>query len=469
MSVTATRLGKTGVVLDWSALPRLAKNEGDRLEKTWATLSARFASKEIAFYSAPVDNDVSRIEESIALADKILSSSKFRDVLFLGIGGSSLGPISLLSALKHRAKSGLNCRFIENPDPEDWRHQLAEMRPETTLVVPIAKSGTTFETLAQFLLALEWLGEARWKTQVVAITDPVKGDLRKFANAAGIPTLPIHPGVGGRFSLFTPVGFFAAALAGHDVRAFLRGATAVKEFCDKSVEKKEFAKNPLFLLGPELIALYPQKKIHTILPYSTELKSFGAWFTQLWAESIGKDGKGFTPLAALGAVDQHSILQLMRDGPDDKVTFFFQVSECENDVKIPTLKKLATGPVAALDLPAFGILSGTTLHNLLRIEKEAISKVLTTQGRPHLTIQIDRLDEENLGALYFSLCVLTAFTGTFWGVDPFDQPGVEEGKVYIRESLLEKNSHREDDRETAYDRLRTYGSHKESRTATESD
>jgi glucose-6-phosphate isomerase len=464
MSVTATRLGKTGIVFDWSALPRLSKNETQKYEATWETLSARFKSNEVAFYNAPIENEVSQLEESLTLAEKIISSGKFKDVLCLGIGGSSLGPISLLSALKHKVSSGLRIQFIENPDPEDWQHQLAKLDPATTLILPIAKSGTTFETLAQLLLSLEWLGEARWKSQVVAITDPKKGDLRKFADQLGCPTLPIHPGVGGRFSLFTPVGLFVGALAGYDMRAFVEGSKKVRELCEKSAEKKELQKNPLFLLGPELIALYPQKKIHTILPYSTELKSLGAWFVQLWAESLGKGGKGFTPLSALGAVDQHSILQLMRDGPDDKITFFFQISETEKDVKIPTLRKMATGSMSTLDLPAFQILGNTTLHQLLRIEKEAISKVLTNQGRAHLTIQLDALNEENLGALYFSLCVLTAFTGTFWGMDPFDQPGVEEGKVYIRDSLLNQDSiQKTDDRESAYDRLRTYGSQKESK------
>lgn len=467
MSITATRIGKSGIVFDWNALPRLSKKEDQNLEATWKKCSARFQSNEVAFYNAPIDNKVSQLEESIALAEKIKHSGRFTDALFLGIGGSSLGPISLLSAFKHKPSS-INIHFIENPDPEDWIHQLKKLNPETTLVVPIAKSGTTFETLAQFLLALEWLTESRFKSHVIAITDPVKGDLRKFANTLGCETLPIHPGVGGRFSLFTPVGFFAGALANLNMKSFMEGALKVREFCEKSAEKNEFHKNPLFALAPEFIALYPQRKIHTILPYSTELKSFGAWFVQLWAESLGKDGKGFTPIPALGAVDQHSILQLLRDGPDDKITFFFQISETEKDVPIPSLKKISTGALSSLDLPAFQILSGSTLHSLLRIEKEAISKVLSNNSRPHLTLQLDQLNEECLGSLYFALCVLTAFTGTHWKMDPFDQPGVEEGKIYIRERLNEKhhkNDHQNFDesleaRENAFDRLRTHGSHK---------
>ncbi len=462
MSVTATRIGTSSLLVEWSGLPRPARSESHQAKTAfaphWDTLKHRFGTQEVAFYNAPIDEKVSQLSATVELATQIRKSGKFKTALFLGIGGSSLGPMSLLSALKHKANSGIDCIFLENPDPEDWVYQLGKLDPSSTLIVPIAKSGTTFETLAQLLLALEWLGQDRWKDHVVAITDPVKGDLRKFATEAGLRTLPIFPGVGGRFSLFTPVGLFPAAIAGLDAEALLAGAKKCRDFCEKTPVEK----NPFFLIGADLLAQFKERPIHVVMPYSTELKLFGSWFVQLWAESLGKDGKGFTPLAALGAVDQHSLLQLLRDGPDDKVTFFLRITDTENKVTIPSLKKLATGALASTSLPAFEILNGTTLHDLLTIEYQAIAKVMTNRNRPHFLFQLDRLNEESLGTLTFALSVMTAFTGTLWGVDPFDQPGVEEGKIYIRESLTRTREESKPDREDAYDRLRTYGSHRSS-------
>jgi glucose-6-phosphate isomerase len=188
------------------------------------------------------------------------------------------------------------------------------------------------------------------------------------------------------------------------------------------------------------------------MPYSSRLRTLGDWFVQLWGESLGKDGKGFTPIAALGATDQHSILQLLRDGPDDKVTMFLTVDQIEDEAKVPRLPLLRMA-----NLPAFKILEGTSLHSLLRYEYQATSLVLTRQNRPNFTIQLDRLDERAMGALYFAFSVLTAVTGTMWNVNPFDQPGVEEGKVYIKKSLSQTEApSEEDDVNSPVNRLRRH-------------
>jgi glucose-6-phosphate isomerase len=189
------------------------------------------------------------------------------------------------------------------------------------------------------------------------------------------------------------------------------------------------------------------------MPYSTRLKQIGAWFVQLWGESLGKDGKGFTPLAAVGATDQHSILQLLRDGPDDKVTHFISVDRVGDEVRIPT-------PALASDgakYPSFKLLQGHSLHELLNTEYRATALVLTKQNKPNLSWQLDQIDERSMGALMFAFSVLTAFTGTLWGMDPFDQPGVEEAKIYIRESLTQAAARmrEENDTNSAVYRLRT--------------
>jgi glucose-6-phosphate isomerase len=431
MSVTASRLGQAPITLDWTHLIKAggAGPDAEALREAWDKLKKRFAAGEVGFYEAPKSQELSQAAECQKLADEIFRRGSFTDCLFLGIGGSSLGPISLLEGLQERTSGKLRFHFMENPDPIDWKTTISRLDPAKTLVCCVAKSGTTFETIAQFLIALEWLGKPRWKTHVVAVTDPTKGDLKQFAREQEIPTLHIAPSLGGRFSVFSPVGLFPAALAGLSIGDFLQGATQVHDYC----EKTPLEKNPLFLIGSELLKQAAKRPMHVCMPYSTRLKKMGSWFVQLWAESIGKDGKGFTPLAALGATDQHSILQLLRDGPDDKVTWFMTVDRVDDEVAIPRSNRAETAKLAA-----FTLLQGHTLHHLLEVEYRAISLVMTKRGRPHFTFRLDQLNERSFGALYFALSTMTAMTGTLWGVDPFDQPGVEEGKVYIREALSQE-------------------------------
>lgn len=443
MSVTAARLGSAPITVDWTALTAVSAPAGAPLSSdrttfapTWQALQHRFDRGEAGYHRAPGDPILNHAAEARALAEKIRGSGSFTDCLFLGIGGSALGPKSLLEALRHKASPGIRFHFQENPDPVDWKHTLSFLLPAHTLVCAVTKSGTTFETLAQLLIALEWLGRERWASHLVCITDPEKGDLREFARQHGLQSLPIAPAMGGRFSVFTPVGLFPAALAGLSIDDFLRGAAQVRDHLDKGPHEK----NPLFVLGHEFIRHFPKRPIHVFMPYSTPLRGFGAWFSQLWGESLGKDGKGFTPVAALGATDQHGLLQLLRDGPDDKITWFVTVDSIDDDVAIP---KRPAG-LDSSNLPALAQLEGNSLSALLRIEYQATSLVLTRRGRPHLTFRMDRLDERSLGALTFAFCSLTAVTGALWNVNPFDQPGVEESKVLIRESLRAARSQPEE-------------------------
>ena len=461
MAATATKIGQSGLTFDWTNLkanPEIPHEP--TLQAAWQTLKGRFESNEIGFYNLPVTAELNQKSEAVALAKRILEAEHCTDVLFLGIGGSSLGPISLLSELREKVSSKLKFHFAENPDPIECAQTLKKLIPSQTLVCVVTKSGGTYETLALALIALGWSGEARWSSHFVAITDPKKGDLRKFATEKNIPTLAIHPSIGGRFSVLTPVGLFAAALAGLDCDELIKGAQHVREYC----EKAPLVKNPLMTLGAELIRQFGKRPIHVCMPYSTCLREWADWFVQLWSESLGKNSKGFTPIAAVGATDQHSILQLLRDGPDNKITFFIAVDEVAEPVVIP---KEVQG-LSFQGYPAFSILRGNTLQQLLKTEYQATSLVLTKQSRPNLTVKIDSLNERNIGSLYFAFSVLTAVTGTLWDINPFDQPGVEEGKLYIQ-STLEKNgagsssqsfganniSGDDDDQNSAVYRLRT--------------
>ncbi len=451
--VTAARIGSSPITLDWSGFSAASNGQSftpSAIDLAWSRLRSRFESREIGYHDAPAENGLSQATECVALAEKIRGAGRIQDVFWLGIGGSALGPLSLLSSLEERASGGPRFHFLQNTDPQEWLAASRRANPESTLVVCVTKSGTTFETLAQFLLALDWLGRERWTSQVVAVTDPEKGDLRKFAEAEKIPTLAIAPSIGGRFSVFTPVGLFAAALSGLSVSDLLKGATQVRDY----VNRQPAEKNQIFLLGAELLKNLSKRPITVCMPYSTRLQLMGDWFVQLWGESLGKDGKGFTPVAALGATDQHSILQLLRDGPDDKVTGFVTVDQVEDRVKIP--KPLLESQSAGL--PAFRILENHSLKDLLDIEYQATSLVLSRRSRPHFTLRLDRLDEQALGALYFVYATLTAFTGSLAELNPFDQPGVEEAKVYIRESLqkVSEDSSRNEENERAVERLRRH-------------
>ena len=451
MAISASRLGSAPLGLDWSGFG-VAPHPNPDAAQAWEKLRARFDSGEIGFYRTPVDNTLSQAEESIGLAKKLLAQNDFSDCLFLGIGGSALGPLTALEALQDLRSNAIRFHFIQNTDAWEWKQTLRSLNPERTLIVVATKSGTTFETLAQFLCSLEWMPEKLWQTHVVAITDPDRGDLRQWATARKLNTLAIHPSIGGRFSVFTPVGLFALELAGLDSKQFLLGASQVRDYCEKTA----LPKNALFLIGSELLSLWPKRSVHVCMPYSSRLKQVGAWFVQLWGESLGKEGKGFTPIASVGATDQHSILQLLRDGPQDKVIQFITIDEAPDSVKIP--RPLLESESAKL--PAFRILEGSSLHDLLQIEYRATSLVMTRAGRPHWTWRLDRLDERSLGALLFAYCTLTAFTGTLWGINPFDQPGVEEGKVYIQEALrAPRRELAEEDRESAVSRLRREPSH----------
>jgi glucose-6-phosphate isomerase len=406
----------------------------------------------VGFYHAATQEELSQLSASRTLAQAFLKEGTFTDVLFLGIGGSALGPICLLSALEDRRKTTIRFHFAENPDAIDWRLTLQKLDPSKTLVCAVTKSGGTLETISQLLIALEWLGKTRWKTHLLAITDPKKGDLRQFATDQGLRTLSIAPSIGGRFSIFSPVGLFASELAGLDTEAFIKGATQVFDYC----EKQPLEKNALMIFASELIRHAQSRPVHVCMPYSTRLRMVGDWFVQMWGESLGKDGKGFTPIAAVGATDQHSILQLLRDGPDDKITWFVTLGEVE-DVKIPSAPRSPSGG----GYPSFDLLQGHTLQELLMTEYRATSLVLSKARRPQVTFQLDALDERSIGALLYAWSVLTAMTGALWGVNAFDQPGVEEGKIYTRDALtrqreeaLASRAAHDQDENSAVNRLR---------------
>jgi len=379
----------------------------------------------------------SRLLSSIASAAASLSGT-YDTVCVVGIGGSALGAWALDCALRgphpvQAAHSTSNPRLVilDNVDPEFLQLALASMSPKRTLVVPIAKSGSTAETMATFLVVDEWmkkaLGAKKASARTIAVTSEGRGDLKAFATANNLTTFHIPENVGGRFSVLSAVGMVPAALAGLDIRAVCRGAASMTQLSWKPDLSENVALRSA--LYHHLLLTLRKKSIQVAFPYSNRLWGLAFWFRQLWAESLGKaknrQGRtvnaGQTPVAALGATDQHSQVQLYMEGPNDKVFTFWAANRWNTPCPIPKAK---TG------FESFDYLAGQSMAKLIDSERNATAAALTAANRPNCTYALDRIDAAHLGAFIQMLEFQTAFMGELMGIDAFDQPGVEQGKVF---------------------------------------
>jgi glucose-6-phosphate isomerase len=365
-------------------------------------------------------------------------------VLVLGIGGSALGARSLLAALRRPAWNELDdeareffprLTVLDNIDPTTVAAALQRIDPRRVLVNVISKSGGTAETMAQYLIVREWLEDALGDAvhrHLVFTTDPDRGALREIATRDGIATLSVPPDVGGRFSVLSPVGLLPAALVGIDIEALLGGARRAVE----RAEADDLLKNPAALYAALHWAADTDlgARIDVLMPYTDRLREFAEWYRQLWAESLGKRvdraGRevhtGPTPVAAIGATDQHSQVQLFMEGPFDKVITFAVVDDLGDDVRIPPPPDDVPG---VLPLPPdLSYLTGHTLGELLRAEYEATATALAQRGRMNCTLRFPDLSAETFGEAVMFFQIATGYAGVWYGVDPFDQPGVELGK-----------------------------------------
>jgi glucose-6-phosphate isomerase len=334
-------------------------------------------------------------------------------VLTVGIGGSALGAATLSNALA----SDVDAYVLDNVDPDDARALLADLPLDDTVVNVVSKSGTTAETLANFLVVREAMADAGvdW-TERTLVTTGEAGNLRELADRHDLPSLPVPEGVPGRFSALSTVGLAVAALQGHDVEAVLAGGRDGMDALAGSLYE-----SPAYAYGAATYALAERGALtNAVMPYAESLETFAEWFAQLWAESLGKDGLGQTPARALGATDQHSQLQLYRAGPPDKLVTLLRPTE-RADVAIPET-----------DLDGLAYLGGSSLGDLLDAEFEATEASLAAAGVPNVRVEVDRVDERALGELLFGMEAACVLYGELASVSTFTQPAVEWGKKAAR-------------------------------------
>ncbi|MCD6569176.1 MAG: glucose-6-phosphate isomerase [Deltaproteobacteria bacterium] len=389
-------------------------------------LSSRRERGEILFYDLPYAKDT--INQVKDLAGDL--SGKFKNIVHLGIGGSSLGPKAIFSALKdpfHNYVSSPRMFFLENIDPEYIASLLDNISAEETLFNVVSKSGATPETASQFMVVFDLLKTRlgkNYKDHLVFITDPKDGVLRRLASAHGIRSLPIPKEVGGRFSVLTPVGLLPAAMCSIDIDKLLDGAAKMADI----VTSPDVFKNPAYMYACiHFIAFVKGINISVIMPYSNALYDLADWYRQLWAESLGKktslDNKdvftGQTPVKALGATDQHSQIQLYMEGPFDKIINIITVKHYRKDIKIPAIFN---------DINELAYLGSKDMSELINAEASSIRAALIKNERPTTQIEIDTINGETIGALFMFFEVSTAFMGYLLKIDPFNQPGVELGK-----------------------------------------
>lgn len=398
---------------------------------------------EIGFYNLPYDlttlRDIKRLSKEIR--------DDFDTFVLFGIGGSCLGPKAIFTALRHPyhnllSKPAPECLnqgkgrrfprvfFFDNIDPDGFQGLLDVIDIKRTVFNVISKSGETPETVSQFMIIKRLLERGVGKEankHLIITTDPKRGCLRRIADEEGIKCLQIPPNVGGRYSALSSVGLLPSAVAGIDIEELLSGA----RFMDDLTKTDVLWKNPAYISAViQYLAYQRGKRILVFMPYSSALSEIADWFIQLWAESLGKErslkgevvNMGPTPIKAIGTTDQHAQLQLFMEGPYDKLITFLTVGRFHSKIPIPEVYQ---------DIEGMAYLGGHTMEGLYQAERVAVEIALTKKGRINYTIHLPEINPFTIGQLLFFFEVQTAFAGGLFDVNPFDQPGVEEGKRLV--------------------------------------
>ncbi|MEK7085828.1 MAG: glucose-6-phosphate isomerase [Patescibacteria group bacterium] len=400
----------------------LSKSEFCAKSKFIKQYLQKIHAKKQDFYKTIDDNKTIISIKNFAKKNK----GKFKDIVILGIGGSALGAICIQQSLKHlfgkTATATPKLHILDNIDPTLLTELEEVIDYKKTLFIVITKSGTTPETITQYLYFRSKINTKKLdpKKHFIFITDPKTGILRQLANKEKIPSFDVPTNVGGRFSVLTAVGLLPAALININTDNLIVGARKMRD----KFFSTNFSQNLPFQLATVQYLLGKKgKNINVLMPYSQKLIKFADWYRQLLAESIGKErdnkGKivnmGLTPINALGVTDQHSQLQLFNEGPNDKLVIFIEVKNLGPKLQIPN--------------------KNLTFNKLLQIEKTATETSLTKNNRPNITITVDKVDEQTLGGLFMLFECGIAFLGEFFNINAFDQPGVEFSKKLTKDIL----------------------------------
>lgn len=363
---------------------------------------------------------------------------RFDNVLILGIGGSALGGMAVTEALlkpywnllsKEERDNYPRIFFLDNIDPDSMLGLLNILDLKKTLVNVITKSGSTAETMSQYMIIKDLMEKELgddYRKNIVATTDNRIGVLKQLADQEGYKTFIIPDDVGGRFSVFSAVGLLPFALVGIDVDKIMSG---VKDM-DLALKNTDIFQN-IAAQGALISYLMDTKlgkNISVLMPYSSRLKFVTDWFVQLWAESLGKEYNrngekvniGLTPVKAVGATDQHSLIQLFNEGPNNKLITFIRVDNFDNNLEIPNI----------FEYTGIGYLGGKTINDLINAEADSTKVSLADYSRPTMTISIEKVDEYNIAQLLYMLEIQTAIAGELYNIDAFCQPGVEQAKNY---------------------------------------
>jgi len=362
----------------------------------------------------------------------------FDAVVVLGTGGSSLGAAAVTALIGDATRHGAGrpaLHFADNIDPTSFDALMASLPLARTGFLVVSKSGSTAETMTQFLIALEALiaaeGKAAPARQMTIVAEPGDSVLRRLAARHGMTALDHDPNVGGRFSVLSLVGLLPAMIAGQDAFALRAGA---HEVLNATLGAGGPGDAPP-AVGAALAVAFARDKGASqmvLLHYSDILFKFGLWYRQLWAESLGKEGQGTTPVPATGAVDQHSQLQLYLAGPRDKLYTLVLIDRAGTGKRVD--------PHLADD-KALAYLAGHSMGDLMEAEQRATADTLVKNGRAVRILRLPRLDERALGAMMMHFMLETIIAARIMGVDAFDQPAVEEGKVLARKYLGEMAQH----------------------------
>ena len=390
------------VVFDDSGFP--TKSYGELIEEISG--KSLVNDKVMPFIKLPCEEELLKIRE---VSDSLRSVSD--RLVVVGMGGSSRGAKALHQAVGRESSELL---FIDNVDPILIEKTLGEIDWSRTSFAFISKSGRTLETVTVMNLILKELEERNLLKGRVAFVGDRGNSFEEVARDLGAPFVEIPKEVGGRFSVFTAVGLLPFMFAGYDVDSFFRGAF-------------DLINSPLpalYLAASKYLNYKKGRNISVVMPYSSFLSEFTEWYAQLWAESLGKEGEGQTPLKAIGTSSQHSILQLFIDGPDDKFYQLFFVKDFPSDPKLPE---------RTLVLP---FLSGKRVSEVMRAEFEGTLFALRQRERPVVRFEIESLCEYEMGYLFMLYMIAVVVMAKLMGINPYGQPAVEIGKRYATEMLM---------------------------------